>query len=186
MIRKRPSTAAGHTTRKYVQSVEIRTIPRGLALYNNNMGGVDLAGQLASYYRIWLRSRKWWHPVLWWLLNQCITQAWIVHREVLNSINHPQRQPYEHWEFQRKFAEELVKLDPDFEDLSDPSMTQGISRCPGALQALLPGHNDSKNDLRKRCRRRTCGLDNKGLKTTWICSNCREPFCAEHILEHIQ
>lgn len=29
--------------------------------YNSNMGGVDLADQLRSYYNVPRRSRKWWY-----------------------------------------------------------------------------------------------------------------------------
>ena len=186
MTRRRPSTAAGHTTRKYVQDVETRAIPKALALYNNYMGGVDLAGQLASYYRIWLRGLKWWHALLWWLLNQCITQAWIIHREVLHRLGDSNKRPYTHWEFQRKLAEELVKLGPNFGGSSDPSMMQSISKCPGARICKVPECVVTEQDRRKRCQVRPCGPDNRGRKTTWMCSDCGKPFCNEHLLEHIQ
>ena len=55
-------------------------------LYNKGMGGVDLAGQFAPYYRIWRRGVKWWHAVFWWLFNEAVTQAWIVHRHCIEAL----------------------------------------------------------------------------------------------------
>lgn len=57
-----------------------RPAPKAAEDYNNFIGGVDLADQLRSYYSCQLISRKWWHALLFWVLDVCMINAWIWHR----------------------------------------------------------------------------------------------------------
>ncbi len=42
--------------------------------YVDNMGGVDTANQLRSYYEIERKAEKWWHRLLYSLLETCLVQ----------------------------------------------------------------------------------------------------------------
>ncbi|KAJ8931569.1 hypothetical protein NQ314_015516 [Rhamnusium bicolor] len=46
--------------------------------YNNGMGGVDLFDQFRGRYRINIRSRKWYWPIVRFCINASITNAWLL------------------------------------------------------------------------------------------------------------
>lgn len=48
--------------------------------YNNGMGGVDLFDQFRGRYRINIRSRKWYWPIVRFCINASIVNAWLLFR----------------------------------------------------------------------------------------------------------
>lgn len=54
--------------------------PEVISLYNNGMGGVDLLDQLISYYRVFIRSRKWALRVIFHFMDFAVCSSWIEHR----------------------------------------------------------------------------------------------------------
>ena len=52
--------------------------------YNNSMGDVDLADQLRGSYRLdfWIRQRKWWWSIMFWIIGVMLTNAYIVYKKV--------------------------------------------------------------------------------------------------------
>ena len=51
--------------------------PSAVAKYNKNMGGVDLLDGLLSYYHIPVKSKKWYHRLIWHFLDVACVQAWL-------------------------------------------------------------------------------------------------------------
>ena len=49
--------------------------------YNKNMGGVDRADENIAHYRIAIRGKKWYFPILSYLINISMNNAWIFARE---------------------------------------------------------------------------------------------------------
>ena len=60
-------------------NVEINQ-PKCIKLYNKNMGGVDLADQLIALYRISFRVRKYYHKLLFHLLDMSVVNTWLLYR----------------------------------------------------------------------------------------------------------
>ena len=59
-------------------------MPQIIHSYNCCMDGVDLFDQFVAYYRICLRSKKWW----WffsWSINACFVNPWIIFKSVKKS-----------------------------------------------------------------------------------------------------
>ena len=56
--------------------------PHVVKLYNKNMGGVDLFDKLRGYYRIRIRSRKWYWPLFRFCLNGSVINLWLLYRNV--------------------------------------------------------------------------------------------------------
>jgi hypothetical protein len=59
--------------------------------YNHNMGGVDPADQLHSYYATQLTSNLTWWPMLFWTLDTVVRDANYIYqtmRESSNTITH--------------------------------------------------------------------------------------------------
>nr|XP_014352913.1 PREDICTED: piggyBac transposable element-derived protein 3-like [Latimeria chalumnae] len=54
------------------------------------MGGVDKMEQNISYYRIFIRSKKWWVPFFMFMPDVAIQNAWLLYRNPAGSKNRPQ------------------------------------------------------------------------------------------------
>ena len=59
-------------------------IPKLISEYNKKMGGIDLFDQSVSAYRIRLRSRKWHYPLISWIFNALMNNAWRYYQELRN------------------------------------------------------------------------------------------------------
>ncbi|MGH0147739.1 UNVERIFIED_CONTAM: hypothetical protein FKN15_011153 [Acipenser sinensis] len=62
--------------------------PQVIRYYNKYMGGVDRMDQNISYYRISIRSKKWWVPFFMFMPDVAIQNAWLLYR---NSAGHKNR-----------------------------------------------------------------------------------------------
>ena len=51
--------------------------PSAVVSYNKNMGGVNLLFDLLSYYCIPVKSKKWYHRLIWHFLEVDCVQAWL-------------------------------------------------------------------------------------------------------------
>lgn len=54
--------------------------PKLIKKYNQNMGGVDRADQNISLYRVSIRGKKWYFPIISHCLDMAIQNAWQLHR----------------------------------------------------------------------------------------------------------
>ena len=52
--------------------------PEVVMTYNRFMGGVDLSDHLRSYYQIGKKARRYWKYNMWFLIELCLINAWIV------------------------------------------------------------------------------------------------------------
>lgn len=73
------STDMGVAQRKN-RAGEIENVPcpKMILDYNMHMGGVDKSDMLRSYYCIDRKSRKWWHRLLWYFIDVCVCNAYIL------------------------------------------------------------------------------------------------------------
>lgn len=53
--------------------------PSIVMVYKEFMSGVDLLDSLLALYRISLRSKKWYHKILWHSLDLLLIQAWLLY-----------------------------------------------------------------------------------------------------------
>ncbi|XP_037943670.1 piggyBac transposable element-derived protein 3-like [Teleopsis dalmanni] len=63
------------TLQKYVNLPQ----PHAIANYNLHMGGVDMADNAISNYRISIRGKKWWWPLFSNAVDSCLVNAWKLH-----------------------------------------------------------------------------------------------------------
>ncbi|XP_051285283.1 piggyBac transposable element-derived protein 2-like [Dicentrarchus labrax] len=54
--------------------------PNVVAVYNKSMGGVDLLDSLIALYRTKIRSKKWYHRIVFHMLDMTLVEAWLLHR----------------------------------------------------------------------------------------------------------
>ena len=74
-----PSTNAKRWDRKNKVEIQV-SCPSAVVTYNKSMGGVDLLDGLLSYYRIPVKSKKWYHRLIWHFFDISVVQGWILYK----------------------------------------------------------------------------------------------------------
>lgn len=54
--------------------------PKAVMTYNRHMGGVDLLDALLGYYRIQIRSKKFYHRIFFQMIDMTVVNAWLLYR----------------------------------------------------------------------------------------------------------
>lgn len=85
-LRRRPklSSTNGQMVREVFGNQVCKAIPIPVFIddYNYNMGGVDIADQLRSYYSVQQKARRNWLPYFYWLLDTTIINTYQMHRHL--------------------------------------------------------------------------------------------------------
>ena len=133
---------------------------------------MDLAGQFSRYYRISRKGVKWWQAVFWWLFNETVTQAWILHKTSVELLEDSQKPPMTHLEFVKQLALELVNTETKTKSSRGRPASKGIAetvrRCSHSFLGRLAPPNQEK---RRRLECKVCGN-----KTPFFCSGCNWPL----------
>ena len=131
--------------------------PAAVRLYNQYMGGVDLADNLRRAYTFSLKSRRWYMRIFWYLIESSCVNAHILQMETTGKKLHQVN-------FRRILAEELI--------------TKFNSRQRPGKQAIITAgryrerHFPSKGETRRQCEVQFC------KKKTWfICRFCERSLC---------
>ena len=61
-----------------------------MGLYIQFMGGVDLLDGLLSLYRIHIRSKKWYHKLLYHFFDIAVVQSWLLYWRDLKLLSIPE------------------------------------------------------------------------------------------------
>lgn len=73
-----------HTVKRYSQkekkNIQVEQ-PHLIKMYNDNMGGVDRSDQNISLYRVSIRGKKWYIPLLTHCIDMAMQNAWHLHRQ---------------------------------------------------------------------------------------------------------
>lgn len=93
--------------KKYI-SVERPEIVR---LYNASMGGVDKIDQLISYYRIFMKSKKWTLRMIFHSIHMAISNSWLEYIEDCKLLSIPPKKRMDLLHFRLRLAHNLVYLD---------------------------------------------------------------------------
>uniref|UniRef100_A0A8C8A3K3 Si:ch211-130m23.5 n=1 Tax=Oryzias sinensis TaxID=183150 RepID=A0A8C8A3K3_9TELE len=148
--------------------------PLPLLLYQENMRGVDLCDQLRECYQVGRPCKKWWRYFLWFYVNLCIVNAYIVMRESrggappagFNGKLFTQRH------FRVRLAQQLI---------GDYQGARGMERAARKRHADSPieyGHRlERMSERSRRCRNCT----NKGLRheSVFGCKICNVHLCRD-------
>ncbi|XP_068167873.1 piggyBac transposable element-derived protein 4-like [Antennarius striatus] len=146
--------------------------PLPLLLYQENMKGVDLCDQLRECYQVGRPCKKWWRYFLWFYVNLCIVNAYIILRERrggtpptgFNGKQFSQRH------FRVRLAQQLI---------GDYQGARGMERAARKRHADSPieyGHRlERMSERSRRCRNCT----NKGLRheSVFGCKICNVHLC---------
>lgn len=82
-----PTHSVGRYSLKEKKRIKVEQ-PHNIFAYNRNMGGVDRADQNVSLYRVALRGKKWYMPLIFHMLDLAEHNAWQLHRTQNGTMDH--------------------------------------------------------------------------------------------------
>ena len=96
---------------RYEKKIKTRIkVPRPFIVkdYNLKMGGVDIADQLISYYRMSFRSKKYYHRLIFHLFDDVIVNVWLLYRMAATRMEVPTRKQMSLCEFKLSISNALI------------------------------------------------------------------------------
>ncbi|TNN28104.1 PiggyBac transposable element-derived protein 4 [Liparis tanakae] len=146
--------------------------PLPLLLYQENMKGVDLCDQLRECYQVGRPCKKWWRYFLWFYVNLCIVDAYVILRESRGGAPPPgfNGKQFTQRHFRVRLAQQLI---------GDYQGARGMERAARKRHADSPieyGHRlERMSERSRRCRNCT----NKGLRheSVFGCKICNVHLC---------
>ncbi len=141
--------------------------------YNRGMGGVDRSDQLAATCRSTRKYIKWYKKLFFYLLDMCITNAYVVHKELHAGVSQ------QLCDFKLQLVKEMISQSqlPKYSGRGRPHSGPTPSRMQGRhFPEKIPSNPSAKKQqAQKRC---TVCYD-KGLRkeTLYQCDLCEVPLC---------
>ncbi|XP_037048078.1 piggyBac transposable element-derived protein 3-like [Bradysia coprophila] len=157
--------------------------PEIVQKYNMNMGGVDLMNQMISYYRIFIRSKKWTLRMVSHFIDFSIVQSWIEYKIHCKRAEVPQRQIMDLLAFRMKLAKQLIYFEQTgkrnaritLEDVRTKHQRNDKSReCRTDKDIRYDGsyHLPKYSENRLRCKLESCNS-----KSQIYCTKCNVHLC---------
>ena len=171
--------------RKLSQRIDI-PCPDIVQKYNQAMGGVDLADCLIALYRINIRSKKYYHRIIFHMIDMVLVNSWLLYKRDALHLQLPKSEVIPLAYFKIRVAFSLMMAGKECNrkrgrpSLQDPTAaTAKVSKC-GRPQSLPDnsirydsvGHWPSVEEQRKTCKRKGCSG-----KTNIACSKCKVNVC---------
>nr|CAI5851117.1 unnamed protein product [Callosobruchus analis] len=147
--------------------------PKAIAEYNKIMGGVDKFDQLHERYAIGRRSTKWWHRILYYLVDMAIVNSFIL-------MNTSKKRTGDQLTFRINLARQLVNGYSSKKRRNRPVFFLPNKRAvPDEVHLSEVGkHLPIQDATYKRCR--LCSTKAQEKRTRFICSSCKVPLCIQH------
>jgi hypothetical protein len=151
--------------------------PAVVAEYNSIMGGVDRFDQRRERYAIGRRSLKWWHRLLYFLIDLAIVNSFIM----WNCNNGGQR---DQLSFRLALVMQLTvgreikrRCRSHFLTKNKP----GVSGVPEDVRLREVGKHLPVRTIRRWCRH--CSTSKHEARTNIMCSHCKVPLCVHPCFE---
>ncbi|XP_064099370.1 piggyBac transposable element-derived protein 3-like [Macrobrachium nipponense] len=99
-------------------------------LYNKNMGGIDLADRLLLLYRIPVISKKYYHTLIFHMIDMCINQAWLLYRRDYETAGLSQEKKHSLLSFRMSVSESLIRAEKYVPKRGRPSSSKKTADPP--------------------------------------------------------
>ncbi len=164
--------------------------PEIIARYNNGMGGVDLLDQLISYYRVFIRSKKWALRIIFHFVDFAVCSSWLEYRKDQRKANVHKKHIKDLLKFRMELTYSLIKVGnpirrskrgrPSTHDSEISPHRQ--QKTPAATEVRpckeikldkmdhVPAHD--QKDQPTRCKRNKCTG-----RTFFLCKKCNVHLC---------
>jgi hypothetical protein len=170
---------------KKTKSYEEVIRPEIVQLYNESMGGVDLLDQLISYYRVFVKSRKWPLRVLCHFQDFSVGASWLEYKRDCKLANIEDKRQLDLMNFRIQIADALKlvnntgtpKRGRPLEKYKPPAKKPKLNAERRPLDEVRMdniGHlvTHDNNTLPTRCKDQGCKS-----KTHFMCRKCRVHLC---------
>lgn len=155
--------------------------PQAVVNYNKNMGFVDHFDHLKSLYEIDRKSQKWWHRLFFHFVDVCVTNAYILHKELPESCRSTDVKTLK--DFRKEVITHLMLLGAE----TSVPKRRSASKVPVTIKKHKPSVSEEtryKNveHMPIRCAQRRCALcsTKKNVhKTRTMCKTCNVPLCVK-------
>ncbi|KAL5239190.1 hypothetical protein ACI65C_006600 [Semiaphis heraclei] len=95
--------------KKHKQFVDVER-PEVIGLYNKSMGGVDMHDQLVSFYRTFIKSRKWTLRLIAHAFDMATVNSWLEYKKQTKHCNMLVRNTMDLLAFKERLANTLISL----------------------------------------------------------------------------
>lgn len=138
--------------------------------YNTSMGGVDRLDQNINHLRIKIGGKKWYYPIVTWLLDTSVQNAWQLHKKAggtLTALN-----------FRREIVCVILRCGAEVRKRQSSGGSVGRLATPGEVDVRYDciGHFL----IVQRNVRKYCAYEGCKTKCQTYCEKCNKAICAEH------
>ena len=167
----------GVVQRRVGGSIQDMPCPNVIINYNRHMGGVDLSDQNRSYYDVGRQAKTYWKKLVWYLINLCIVNSYVVYQQTMISA---QQTPKKHLAYRQCLIEQLI---------GGYTSRRRSGRCygyPSVELSQFPGHDLVKAAKRLSCKnctqlkRKTAA--GRYIQTSFQCRTCHVHLCQDGCL----
>jgi hypothetical protein len=88
--------------------------PEIINLYNKNMGGVDKHDQLVSYYRTFIKSKKWTLRMMFHISDMAVVNCWLEYKRDAAELNIEPKDIMDLLHFKQRLGESLISVGVPF------------------------------------------------------------------------
>lgn len=181
-----PISTVKRYDKKTKSKVDI-SCPRAVLTYNKFMGGVDLLDGLVSYYRINIRSKKYYHKLIFHFVDVALVNSWLLYRRDCDMQNFPKKTISDLLQFKTDVSAALCSQGKDptekkrgrpssynVEEMHEKKKMRGPAKPIPNFSVRRDGiaHWPAIVDARQRCKFPGC----TGI-TTVKCSKCSVHLC---------
>lgn len=151
--------------------------PKVVSVYNEKMGGVDHFDQFRERYEIGRRSVKWWHRIMYFLIDLAIVDGY-----VLWQTPREKDKKQDQLSYRLRLARQLIN---GFSSRKRPGRPvnyskkkKGKENVPDEVRLVQVGrHMPKKNLTFRRCKH--CSIMKREKRTKITCTYCDVPLCIE-------
>ena len=157
-----PSSLTTVKCKKKDSSTVNVSCPLSVQLYNKYMGGVDMAEQLRKAYSCRRRSRKWWLPLFYFMVDISVVNSYILHRDT------PHASKLTIKEFILELANELMLCDSIRKHPASVLPQPSLDELPSAR--FCERHFPPRRENKRQCR--ICSKDGIRRRVVYCCLDC--------------
>jgi hypothetical protein len=147
--------------------------PHVVSQYNKKMFGVDRFDQNNNHLRIAVGGKKWYWPVVTWLLDTGMHNAWQLHRKGggnMKLLN-----------FKREVVCSILRKAASTRSRNSSGKSGPIGVRPGDEEVR---YDNTGHYIRRVTLRRTCAMEDCKVKCATSCGKCGRTLCIDHFEEY--
>lgn len=151
--------------------------PKVVSVYNEKMGGVDRFDQFRERYEIGRRSVKWWHRIMYFLIDLAVVDGFILWK-----TPREKEKKLDQLTYRLRLARQLINGFSARKRRGRPvnynKKKKGKETVPNEVRLVQVGkHMPKKNSTYRRCK--LCSTKKQEKRTKITCTYCDVPLCLD-------